>query len=228
MSLNNKIYQVFHKLSKKFSRAGLYTWLEKECLTLQQRHAQTKCKILNVGSGGEIYEHIRRIANAEIVQTDIDPERKPDIVADVCDMNMFADGTFDYVFMSEVLEHVKTPQEGVNEVHRVLKPGGTLYLSTPFIFPLHDEPYDFYRYTKYGLAHMLRNFSKVDLKERNDYYASIYVLVARAMINKDRTQRYLGLLVFIYMLVQYPLFWLISKLHTNTKATTGYVVTSTK
>jgi ubiquinone/menaquinone biosynthesis C-methylase UbiE len=228
MSVNNAIFSVFHRLSKKFSREGLYTWLEKECAALQVRHAQTSCKILNVGSGGEIYEQIRKIANAEIVQTDIDPARNPDIVADVCDMPMFADETFDYVFMSEVLEHVKTPQAGIDEVFRVLKTDGTLYLSTPFLFPHHDEPYDFYRYTRFGLEHVLRNFKDVQIKQRNGYYAAILVLFARGIIHKDRKHRYIGLIVFMYMLMQYPLYWLLSKLPSNGKGTTGYTITARK
>ncbi|PZQ43932.1 MAG: hypothetical protein DI551_11170 [Micavibrio aeruginosavorus] len=228
MSIGNKVFSVFHRLSKKFSREGLYTWLEEQCSELNARADHREYKILNVGSGGEVFRHLRAIKNANLIQTDIDPDRKPDIVADVCNMHMFEDNSIDCVFMVEVLEHVKTPQKGIDEVYRVLKPGGKLYLSTPFIFPLHDEPYDFYRYTKYGLTHMLAAFHPVSMKERNDYYSSILVLFARGIINTDRMQRYVGLFFFIYILIQYPIFWLFSKIATNTKATTGYTVTAVK
>ena len=44
----------------------------------------------------------------------------------------------------------------INECFRVLKPGGALVLTGPFYWPIHEEPYDYYRYTRYGLEYMLQ------------------------------------------------------------------------
>lgn len=65
------------------------------------------------------------------------------------------DGSFDTVLMSEVLEHLETPQAALSEALRLLRPGGKLILTTPFIWVLHEEPRDFYRYSPYGLRHLL-------------------------------------------------------------------------
>ena len=54
-----------------------------------------------------------------------------------------------------VLEHVPQPSAAIAELYRILKPGGTLVLSTVFTHPVHDAPFDFYRYTRFGLAHLL-------------------------------------------------------------------------
>jgi SAM-dependent methyltransferase len=68
----------------------------------------------------------------------------------------FEAGTFDTVISTEVLEHTPEPAALVAEMARVLRPGGTLILTTPFAFRLHEEPHDFYRFTPYGLAAMVQ------------------------------------------------------------------------
>lgn len=66
----------------------------------------------------------------------------------------------DGVLCTQVLEHVSDPVQAISEIGRVLKPGGKLLLSTPFFYPLHDEPYDYFRFTPYGINKLL---SKADL-----------------------------------------------------------------
>lgn len=224
MSIFSAIQSRFHALSKKFSRHGLYDWLDDSVHGLRGQNLT----ILNVGSGGEIFARLKTLDSAKIIQIDIDPERKPDIVADVCQLTMFENNSVDAVFMLEVLEHVKTPQEAVTEILRVLKPGGKLYLSTPFIFPIHDEPYDFYRYTHYGLAYLLRDYTEVKIRERNDYLHAIMVLFARCMVMTEKKDKLLGLIIFAGSLVLYPILWLLSRFFRNFKATTGYVTTARK
>ena len=66
----------------------------------------------------------------------------------------FDDGLFDTVLTTDVLEHIRQPQVFWHEMSRVLKPGGKLILSVPFLYWLHEEPHDYCRYT----AHKLRDF----------------------------------------------------------------------
>src|SRR6476661_3646451 len=68
------------------------------------------------------------------------------------------DAAFDVVLCTEVLEHLREPQQAIDEMFRVLKPGGRLLLTTRFLFPIHDAPDDYFRYTKYGLRYLLRRF----------------------------------------------------------------------
>jgi len=84
----------------------------------------------------------------------------------------FDDNTFDYVLCTEVLEHVPDPKEFLMEIRRVMKPGAVLIMTIPFMVPLHEEPYDFYRYTKYGLKHMLdgAGFASHDITPFSEYY----------------------------------------------------------
>jgi SAM-dependent methyltransferase len=67
----------------------------------------------------------------------------------------FQNSTFDSVLCTEVLEHIFDPLAALREMHRVTKPGGTLLLTVPLSEQLHEEPYDFYRFTKYALHYLL-------------------------------------------------------------------------
>lgn len=67
------------------------------------------------------------------------------------------DGTYDVVLNTEVLEHVEYPDKVVRELHRVLKPGGRLYLTTPQAWAVHGAPYNFFYFTRYGLRSLFEN-----------------------------------------------------------------------
>jgi len=77
-----------------------------------------------------------------------------------------ADNSVDTVLCTFVMEHLECPQDAMNEMHRILKPGGHVVLSVPLFWHLHEEPRDFYRYTEYGLAHLVTTagFEIVEIK----------------------------------------------------------------
>jgi SAM-dependent methyltransferase len=74
----------------------------------------------------------------------------------VCDLTAIPveDGRFDRVVFNQVLEHVPEPARVIAELSRVTKPGGRILCSCPFFFEEHEKPYDFYRYTQFGLKHL--------------------------------------------------------------------------
>lgn len=75
---------------------------------------------------------------------------RPDVFADGARLPV-STACFDGVTCLEVLEHVADPSLVIAEIARVLKPGGHAWLSMPFLYPVHDAPFDFQRYTEYGL-----------------------------------------------------------------------------
>ena len=91
----------------------------------------------------------------------------------------FLDGSFDVVLCTEVLEHLPEPQRAIDEMYRVLQPGGQLLLTTRFLFPIHDAPHDYFRYTKYGLRYLLRRFEQLQIEEETDSVGTLAVLVQR-------------------------------------------------
>jgi SAM-dependent methyltransferase len=65
----------------------------------------------------------------------------------------FDAAAFDTVLLSDVLEHIAEPDQLIGEIARILRPGGALILGVPFLYPIHEQPYDFHRYTQYKLEH---------------------------------------------------------------------------
>jgi len=71
-----------------------------------------------------------------------------------CDLTAplpFPNGSFDTILLSDVLEHLPDPKHCWAEVARLLAPGGKLILNVPFYYPIHEEPHDYYRYTRFAL-----------------------------------------------------------------------------
>ncbi len=78
-------------------------------------------------------------------------EKKPDVLYDGKRLP-FEDASFDSILCADVLEHTPEPANLVAEMARVLRPGGTIILTAPFAFRLHEEPFDYFRYTPHGLG----------------------------------------------------------------------------
>ena len=74
-------------------------------------------------------------------------------VADIVDIPV-EDGRFDHVIFNQVMEHLPDPGRALAELRRVLRPGGTLLYTGPLFYEEHEQPFDFYRYTQYGLNHL--------------------------------------------------------------------------
>jgi SAM-dependent methyltransferase len=75
---------------------------------------------------------------------------RPALYADATRLPI-ADASIDRVALLDVLEHLEHPQAALREIARVLKPGGSLLVSVPFLYPVHDAPFDFQRPTEHGL-----------------------------------------------------------------------------
>lgn len=88
-----------------------------------------------------------------------------DFVARLDDLPM-ADSSFDAVLCTQVLEHLELPRESVRELFRVLKPGGRLFLTAPMAHPEHQTPFDYFRFTSYGLRSICEKAGFVDVQVR--------------------------------------------------------------
>lgn len=115
--------------------------------------AEARGRFLDAGCGHQPYRKLVQGRVDEYISFDIEA-RVPDVdvIADINDLSVMADDSFDSILCSEVLEHVPTPDQALRELARVLAPGGSLILSVPFLARLHEEPHDYFRYTRYGLT----------------------------------------------------------------------------
>lgn len=220
--LTKKIRGYAGRKSKEYSRKNLNQFIENAA----RGATRSSGRNLNIGSGGQI-EGILRKQEFDLVSVDIDPKRQPDVVMDVRDLS-FGNEVFDRVFMFEVLEHVPEPHVAIAEIHRVLKPGGKVYVSTPFVFGIHDEPHDYFRYTKFGLKFLFQDFDEIEVRERNSYYETICVLMLRLTMSEDKASRNFGILSALLLGFFHPIVFLFSKVIKNNKATTGYTLKAKK
>lgn len=109
--------------------------------------------IINIGSG------IKRI-RPNIINLDIFPFENVDLVADATKLPL-KDGSVDMVITESTLEHIPDMEPAIREIHRVVKPGGYVYISIPFLMPFHASPNDYGRLTSAGLKHKFAGFEKI-------------------------------------------------------------------
>jgi len=100
-------------------------------------------------------------------------ELRADIVADLNEALPIADQAADSVVSLSVLEHLCEPQTMLNEAFRILKPGGCIVLQVPFMWWVHEAPYDYYRYTRHGLEYMFgkAGFAEVEVFPQTGFWA---------------------------------------------------------
>ena len=113
--------------------------------------------LLDIGCGNKPYERmfdgkVSSYTGCDLVQSD---RQRVDILCPATDIPV-QPSSFDTVLTTQVIEHVDDHRLLVAEAYRVLRPGGILILSAPMYWPLHEEPYDFFRFTKHGLRHLLQ------------------------------------------------------------------------
>ena len=121
-------------------------------------------RLLDVGCGEKPFEHLFKPYVTDYIGVEYEPTflltetgRRARSVVDVTYDGRrlpFPDADFDTVLSSQVLEHTPHPGALIQEMGRVLRPGGVLLLSAPFSFRLHEEPHDYFRYSPHGLRHL--------------------------------------------------------------------------
>jgi SAM-dependent methyltransferase len=92
----------------------------------------------------------------------LDPKATPNIFADVTQTPLRGESV-DCLICTEVLEHLPNPQACVDEAHRLLRKGGVVFASVPFIYPVHADPFDFQRFTEDGFRKLFSGFSSVEI-----------------------------------------------------------------
>lgn len=115
-----------------------------------------KGKLLDIGCGNKPYSKVLEAYISEYVGCDIvqSSENSVDIL---CPANAIEleNEIFDTIISTQTIEHVEDHQGLVNEAFRLLKKDGYFILSGPLYWPLHEEPYDFFRFTKHGFKYIL-------------------------------------------------------------------------
>jgi len=113
--------------------------------------------IIDLGGGqSPSYERFWRIKPEKFIKVDINEKAEPDVIADLNKPLPFSDNFADAIFLFNVIYILENPANVLKEINRVLKPGGKLFLNSPFIFNEAKEPTDYWRFTSGGLEKILR------------------------------------------------------------------------
>lgn len=115
--------------------------------------------LLDVGCGTMPYKELFRVESYVGLDIDSKDTRSRGVADYLYDGTRFpfSDASFDSVLCNQVLEHVFNPSEFISEIKRVLKPGGKLLLTVPFVWDEHEQPNDYARYSSFGLQALLEN-----------------------------------------------------------------------
>lgn len=135
-----------------------------ESITVPIVNEGTHC--LDVGCGEKPYRSL--FSNCKYIGVDIEESgrpidlKRPDFFYDGV-RTPFDDNTFDLVICTQVLEHVRSPFLLIQEMRRVCKQGGLLIISLPFFYPEHEIPFDYFRFTRFGISTLLEEV-KLEVK----------------------------------------------------------------
>lgn len=158
--MNNKISDI-DLLHLEVIRKGV-----KNLIQLASKSDKLGLKILDIAP--QDHKGAREFfKDSDIYTLDIDINSGADFIADLCEENSdkIPSNYFDIIICTEVLEHTFNPFNAVNEIHRILKPQGKVYVSTPFNFRIHGPLPDCWRFTVHGLKSLFSQFNVVDIEE---------------------------------------------------------------
>lgn len=114
-------------------------------------------RVLDIGAGSQPYrKYFKDYSSLEIHGKDADYTYK--------DKFPFFDNVFDSAICTQVLEHVFDPEEFLREIKRCVK--GKVLFTVPFMWDEHEQPYDYARYSSYGLKHLLNKAGFRIIEER--------------------------------------------------------------
>lgn len=185
--------------------------------------------VIDVGCGEQPYrpclQGFKRYIGFDSVDA-VDRGNNADVLGDALGLP-FRDGCADGILCTEVIEHVKDPAGMLSEFARVLAPGGSVLLTSPFTWHLHDEPHDYWRFTEYGLRLIFERagFRVMALRATNGFLgallqSSCYLLMQSSGRLRFLTRPFVWLLQSIAMLVGF--------LDRNRRMTSNYVVWAKK
>lgn len=160
--------------------------------------------VLDLGSGKRephftYYDHFQNIDKEKLITINITAEVKPDIVADLEIGLPIKDNSVSNVLMFNLLEHIYHYQKVCTEVHRILKQGGKCYTFVPFLFQIHEDPCDYFRYSEYALSRVFREagFTEVTIENLGfGLFTTFWFFFPLSFLQKPSFLRLPGLLLF--------------------------------
>lgn len=173
---------------------------------LEEALPQAAGEFLDYGSGGQPYRKLFEPNVDRYVTADVAVYRNlaPDILLTPNEPMSCEANRFDTILSAQTLEHVQDPDFYLRECARVIKNGGTLILTAPMQWRHHEVPYDYFRYTRFGLELLLKRngFSVQSVKSTGGAFALIGQILLN-FLNERRVYR-----PFLYKMINRTALWL--------------------
>ena len=211
-----------------------YLSLHRDVKNIIKQHASGK--VLDIGCGNKPYEkdflgRIEEYIGCDIVQSSL---QKVDVICNAKRIPLPSE-EFDTIFCIQTIEHIDGHQEVLNEASRLLKKDGKIILSAPFYWPLHEVPDDYFRFTKYGLAYLLRQsgFTVIDIIENGGSWAVAGQSIIHSLMEDTSRHFILRMLRFIFFRLKWirfhnSLFSRLDKVDFNRNMPMNYLVVAKK
>ena len=199
-----------HIFSYFTGRTSLFRKYQTEFI--QELGPQFSGKVIELG-GEKKYNHYQYFANADsFICSNVN--RDYDMYLDITNMKEFEDESVENFICLSVFEHLKEYQQGISEIFRVLRPGGKLLFTVPFLYPYHDE-IDYWRFTKDGLLEVFNQFEIIQMVQLGGLFSTLSDFLQRPKGNYQK--RY-----FVYKLIGFFIAFLGHFLDTEDSYPLGY------
>jgi SAM-dependent methyltransferase len=190
-------------------------------------------RLVDIGCGTKPYEKLLASYVSEHVGVDHE-----ETLHDMSNIDLFGtaydiptdDEFFDSAICTAVLEHLEEPELALHECFRVLKPGGYAIYSIPFIWHLHEEPRDFYRYSKYGIKYLFEKvgFEITEIKALSGFWVTFGQLFVYNIYRLNRGPlRWLHIIDIIGLFIQ-AISYILDRIDKTEKWTWMYMVVAKK
>lgn len=217
---------------KDFLNRLINTLFEKKFDELSAKYL--KGKMIDIGCGAKPYKEM--LSNYVDEHIGVDHEETSH---DKSNIDLFGtaynipvdDNFFDSAICTAVLEHLEEPEIAIGECYRVLKPDGVVIYSVPFIWHLHEEPRDFFRYSKYGLKYLFekKGFQVVEITPLSGFvvtFIQLHLYLIKGKFDKGFIKA-LGLVKF-YAFICTKLAFFLNKYDNSKQYTWMYTVVAKK
>ncbi len=199
--------------------------------SFERYHHLIRGRVIDLGCGTSPYkDDILKIAD-ELVGVDWrnsqHDQSNVDVFADLTKKLPFEENHADTVVSFQVMEHIPEPAFFLSECFRILRPGGRLLITVPFMWHVHEEPHDYFRYTRYGLEHLLRknNFTDIMIEENTGFWQMWVLKFNYHTARFARPVKYLFLPVWLIGQIVAPI---LDRFNEHPEETASYTVTARK
>ncbi|HSA06126.1 MAG TPA: class I SAM-dependent methyltransferase [Candidatus Gastranaerophilales bacterium] len=202
MKIKLKILNLYYKIIGEFPKCTVFSadWINtrvscKFFKKIKKHFIKSSYIIIDVGSGASPYYNFFQDIDKEYIAVDLqtalpkNEKRKIKQIVGSIECLPFSDNSADIILCAAVLEHVEDPFKAFKEIYRVLKPGGFFIGSIPFLYPIHMEPYDYWRFTDFGIKKILlkENFELLEFDRNFGVFSAITVIINRGLICPFKT-----------------------------------------